>query len=224
MVSLDTLLTDIPLFKDIDQDTLAKIVHIAISKKFKAQETLCFQGDDWPFLFLVKEGQINAIKESIEGRSFITTSLGPGDIFWGLSFFIVGNKMPVMLRAFKDSEILIWSREKLVPILKSNGVLSWRLSQAMIARMQLAGDIVDELAFLPVTGRLSALLLEIFKESEDQFVARELTLDDMASHIGTTREVVSRHLHRFAESGVIEITRTKIRIKDRDHLKSQASP
>ncbi len=223
MNAIESLLAEIPLFENIDQKTIAEIANISIKKNYQAQEIISYQGDDWPFLFLVKKGQINAIKESPEGRSFITTSLSKNDIFWGLSFFIRENKMPVMLRAYKESDIYLWSRENLVPILKSNGALAWKLSQTMISRMQLAGNIVDELAFLPVTGRLSALLLETFGDAEDEFVARELTLDDMASHIGTTREVVCRHLHRFAENDVIEITRTKIRIKDRKQLKSQAS-
>jgi CRP/FNR family transcriptional regulator, cyclic AMP receptor protein len=221
--SLESFLSEVPVFQKVDQNTLTEIANRSSEKSFQAQEIICYQGDNWPFLFLVKSGHINAIKESPEGRSFITTSLYNGDIFWGLSFFIQDNIMPVMLRAYKDSTIYLWSREKLVPILRSNGELAWKLSQTMIARMQLAGDIVDELAFLPVTGRLSALLLETFEDSEDEFVARELTLDDMASHIGTTREVVCRHLHRFAEKGVIEITRTKIRIKNRDQLKTQSS-
>ncbi len=223
MNSLECFLSKVPVFNSVDQDTLTKISNNSSEKSYRAEEIICYQGDNWPFLFLVKGGQVNVIKESPEGRSFITSSLIKGDIFWGLSFFIQDNKMPVMLRAFKDSKIYLWSREKLVPIIRSNGELAWKLSQTMITRMQLAGNIVDELAFLPVTGRLSALLLDTFEDSEDEFVARELTLDEMASHIGTTREVVCRHLHRFAERGVIEITRTKIRIKDRANLKSQAS-
>jgi CRP-like cAMP-binding protein len=84
--------------------------------------------------------------------------------------------------------------------------------------MQLASVILEDLAFHPVMSRLAGLLLEIFGDAEDEFMARDLTLDDMASHIGTTREMVCRHLYRFAEEGAIEIRRTELRITDRRFL------
>lgn len=91
----------------------------------------------------------------------------------------------------------------------------------MITRMQLASGIVEDLAFHPVMSRLAGLLLDIFGEAEDEFMARDLTLEDMAAHIGTTREMVCRHLYRFAEEGAIEIRRTELRITNRDFLEMQ---
>ncbi len=52
-------------------------------------------------------------------------------------------------------------------------------------------------------------------------MAHDLKLDDMASHIGTTREMVCRHLYRFAEEGAIEIRRTELRITNREFLEMQ---
>ena len=40
----------------------------------------------------------------------------------------------------------------------------------------------------------------------------------MASRIGTTREIVCRILHRFAEQGPIEITRTEFTVSDPEGL------
>ena len=64
----------------------------------------------------------------------------------------------------------------------------------MIQRMQRANVIVEELAFQPVSGRLARLLLEDFKNAGDAAIARHLTLDEMASRVGTTREMVLPHL------------------------------
>jgi len=96
------------------------------------------------------------------------------------------------------------------------------LSQLMISRMQLASAIVEDLAFQPVMGRLAGLILSEFSDAEDEFKSRELTLEEMASRIGTTREMVCRHLYRFAEKGAIQIKRTELRITDRKILENQA--
>jgi hypothetical protein len=45
-----------------------------------------------------------------------------------------------------------------------------------------------------------------------------LTLDDMATRIGTTREMVCRVLYRFADKKLINVTRTEFVLTDRDGL------
>jgi CRP/FNR family transcriptional regulator len=197
-------------------------VENAIERKFTEGEIIVQQEDIWPYLFVVTQGEINATKESPEGRILIVTTLSQGDIFFGLAFFVDGAYMPMVLQANTSATIHLWSREFLSPIIKQNGELSWRLCMIMIKRMQLASDVVDDLAFQPVTGRLSNLLLDVFGDAEDDFQPRILTLDDMAARIGTTREVVCRHLHRFVRSGAIEMSRTELKIADRQLLENQA--
>ncbi|HEY45926.1 MAG: hypothetical protein AMJ88_03705 [Anaerolineae bacterium SM23_ 63] len=221
MNSLTNLLPDHPLFKHLPDDTLDDLARSAIKKTYTSQEIIIHQEDVWPFLFLLANGEINAVKQSPEGRTFTATSLKSGDIFWGLSFFIEDAPMPVYLQAKQDSTIYTWNREDLIPIIKENGIMAWRLCQMMIKRMQLASGIVEDLAFHPVMSRLAGLLLDIFGDAEDEFMARDLTLEDMASHIGTTREMVCRHLYRFAEEGAIEIRRTELRITNREFLEMQ---
>jgi CRP-like cAMP-binding protein len=87
----------------------------------------------------------------------------------------------------------------------------------MVQRMQRASAIVEELAFQPVTGRVARLLLENFPSSQGA-APRHLTLDEMAAHVGTTREMVCRILYRFAEQGAIQINRTEFIFTDRSIL------
>ena len=91
----------------------------------------------------------------------------------------------------------------------------------MIRRMQLASEIVEELAFHPVMSRLAGFLLDISGNTEEEYIARDITLDEMAARIGTTREMVCRHLYRFAENGAIDINRTEFRITNRSFLEDQ---
>ena len=210
------------LFANFSQSELAELASNAISKSYRDQEILVYQEDVWPYLFLIVDGKIDAIKESAEGRSFIATSLKPGDIFWGLAFYIEDAPMPVLLQAKAATQIYIWSRDYLVPIIQQHGEMSWMLCQLMISRMQLASSIVEDLAFQPVMGRLAGLILSEFSDAENEFKSRELTLEEMASRIGTTREMVCRHLYRFAEKGAIQIKRTELRIMDRNMLEKQA--
>lgn len=211
-----------PLFVGLTHEVLAELVHNAIRRTFKSQEIIVHQEDVWPYLFFVDQGKIHAIKESLEGRTLIATSINAGEVFWGLAFFINEAPMPVLLQASSHSVIYMWGRETLVPIIKENGDISWKLCQIMISRMQLASEIVEELAFQPVMGRLAGLILDVFGDAEDEFMTRELTLDEMAARIGSTREMVCRHLYRFAEKGAIQINRTELKIINREILQKHA--
>ena len=222
MKTLPQILASEQLFSGLGQSIVDELVRCAIPKSYRSQEIIVHQEDVWPYFFLVEQGEIHAIKESREGRAFIATTLKSRDVFWGLAFFIPEAPMPVLLQAKAKSKIYLWNRDYLVPIIMRNGDMSWRLCQLMISRMQLASVIVEDLAFQPVMGRLAGLILNEFGDAEDEFKTRELTLEEMASRIGTTREMVCRHLYRFAEKGAIQINRTELKITDREQLKVQA--
>lgn len=101
---------------------------------------------------------------------------------------------------------------------EQRGQLSWELSRLMVRRMQRASEIIETLAFQPVAARLAKLLMDTFQDDSTGPIARNMTLDEMAARIGSTREVVCRFLHRFADEGLINITRTEFIVSDRERL------
>lgn len=210
------------IFSSLDTQDLHQLESQAEIRHFKAGEWIIHYGDIWPFFFFINSGEISAVKESFEGRSLVLTTLHAGDILWGLAFFLEGSGMPASLRAVQDTELMLWSHRELGPLFLKNGRLSWELSRLVIRRVQLASEIVEKLAFHPVAGRLARLLLDQSKTTEPDTLHRDLTLDEMAARIGTTREVVSRFLHRFADDGAISITRTEFSITNQQKLEDLA--
>ena len=206
-----------PIFSHLNEDQLQEIESIGQTQYFKNGEWIVHHGDVWPNLFFIQRGQVTAIKKSLEGRSLTLATIDASDMFWGLAFFIENAPMPAALKATEDCELQLWSRDDLLPLLLQNGQLSWNLTCLAIQRVQFASEIVEKLAFQPLTGRLARLLLEQFPAG--QIVApRHLTLDEMASRVGTTREMVCRILYRFAEAGAIQINRTEFVFTDRSIL------
>lgn len=208
------------VFSALEPEQLQDVVHSGSRRHFAAGEWIVHHGDVWPHLFYVMQGEVNAVKESSEGRSLLLETIHTGEIFWGLAFFLEKTPMPAALVAAQACSLLVWSYESLKPYL--DGRLSWELSRLMIQRILRASDIVEELAFQPVAGRLANLLLDRYPAAVDESVARDLTLDEMAARIGSTREMVCRLLYRFAEKGAIRINRTEFMITNRQSLKDLA--
>lgn len=218
MASLTEWLAKNPIFSFLPEKERTQIAQAAISKKYTEGESVAAHGAVWPYLFLVTAGSIQASKESSEGRSLIVMTLNPGDLFWGLAFFEDGATLPVLLQAQRDSQVYLWSQAQMKPWLLANGRLSWELSRLAVRRMQRASMIVEELAFKPVASRLAGLLLDYYQDATSEPVPRSLTLDQMAAHIGTTREMVCRLLYRFSDQKLIHITRTEFVLNDRSGL------
>lgn len=218
MTTIDNLLQDHPVLKNCRPEVRSRLAGLAVKKQYQADETLVLAGDPWPYLFLVAEGCVSALKESHDGRSLVLVQLGQGELFWGLSFFQDDLANPVTLQSSLPSTIYLWSREQILPLLLENGSLTWELASLMVQRMLHASDVIEGLAFQPVAGRLARLLLDHFTVAGEPAIKRSLTLDEMAARVGTTREMVCRALYRFADRDLIEVTRTEFVLTDRKGL------
>lgn len=218
----DELIQRHPVFSSLTTQAMDSLRSMGAVHKYSSGQYLTHAGDLWPYLFIVLKGSIAAVKESPEGRSLVATSFVPGEVFWGVSLFHEDMPMPVALRVEEPSSLHLWPRQHILPLMMENGRASWELCRLMVQRMLRASEIVEELAFQPVMGRLAHLLIDYPGQAASGPVARSLTLDDMAARIGTTREVVCRFLQRFADDELIKITRTEFEIMDRERLVSIA--
>jgi CRP-like cAMP-binding protein len=218
MNPVEEILRSHPVFSSLGEGERDSITSLAVRRNLEKGENLAMQGDVWPHLFLVAEGQVDALKVSSEGRNLLVTTFGQGDLFWGLAFFQADAPQVATLQAACPTNTLLWSRMALEPVFRSHGSMGWELCNVMIARMQRASAILEEMAFQPVAGRLARLLLDHFESAGEQSIDRSLTLDDMAARLGTTREMVCRVLYRFADRNLINVTRTEFVLTDRGGL------
>jgi CRP-like cAMP-binding protein len=218
MEELNKLLSTHPVFASLEEEGRNLLAKQAIRRDLKKDEALVMQGDVWPYLFLVTEGELDAVKVSGEGRNLLVTTFGTGELFWGLAFFQDQAPLLATLEAHTPARVYLWSRETIEPVFIAHGRMAWELCRLMIQRMQRASAIVEELAFQPVSRRLARLLLDDFENAGEAAITRHLTLDEMAARVGTTREMVCRVIYRFADRKLIDVTRTEFVLTDKDGL------
>lgn len=221
-MTLETQIGNHVLFSSVPAKGIQKIEDLSISRKYRKGEFVTHEADIWPFLLLVHSGQFQALKESTSGRSFVIEDFKAGDIFWGLALFEDGEPNPAAIRASTNGEILLWHKTQIEAIIAENTQVAWGLFNLLAKKMRRVGAIVEELAFQPLTGRLASLLIEQFDGAEEDVIARDLTLDEMAARIGTTREMVCKILYRFSDEAIIDIHRTEMKINDREKLRDIA--
>jgi CRP/FNR family transcriptional regulator len=220
MERVNALLEKIQIFRNLDGQQKAELARLATRKRFEKGEFIAHYEDIWPYLFVVESGVIGVLKLSSEGRNLGALRMGSGDFFISLSIFD-GGPLPASLEVKEACDIYVWHQDQVLSILKQSTEVLWELCLLLTKRMRQASEFVEELAFQPVTGRLARLLLNQF-EDDDPRVARELTLDEMSTMIGTTPVMVCKLLSRFAAEGHVKVSRTKFELLDRPALEKIA--
>ena len=80
--------------------------------------------------------------------------------------------------------------------------------------------IMQQIMFMSMDKRLAIFLLDEMNASGSDTIT--LTHEQIARHLGTAREVVSRVLKAMAADGMLEVARKGIRITDKKKLQSIA--
>ncbi len=212
------LLAQTQVFSSLQPSELKRVVEHLLLRTYVGGEFATHLGDVWPYLLFVAQGEFQALKESGSGRSFVIETFGPTEIFWGLALFEDGKRNPVAIRSAGEGQLWLWPKSSVEEIVAWRPQVAWGLFKLMAGRMSRIGVIVDELVFQPLPSRVASVLLEQFDHAAADAIARDLTLDEMAAHIGTTREMVCKLLYRFAGEGVIDVQRTQLKVLDRSRL------
>ena len=114
--------------------------------------------------------------------------------------------LPASLEVRQPTQIHLWHRDQILPIIQNSPSALWDLCVLLAKRMRHASEMVEDLAFHPVTNRLARLLVKQYSgDAQETPVQRSLTLDEMATMIGTTPVMVCKILSRFADQGLIKV-------------------
>lgn len=214
-------LSKAPVFSKLTEHELTNLAEVATEKKYGKDEYVCWQGEVWPYVAYIASGHLEWAMLSPEGRRQVMFALHPCDVVWGHSV-VDGLSMPASLEVREDTVLYLWARDSILPIIHQNAQASWDVANILIQYMRNVREVVYGFAFHPVAGRLARLLLTHYNATDGQLAPRNLTLDQMADMVGTTRELISRTLHRFADEGLVHVNRVEFAFLDRERLESLA--
>jgi CRP-like cAMP-binding protein len=126
--------------------------------------------------------------------------------------------MPASLETYKESIVYKWEGDEVLPIILNNQAAMRALLRRQTRLIRQRREVIYDLAFHPVANRLAKVLLERFGPPEVACVERDLTLEEMASMIASSPEVVCRVLYQFQSKGLLKITRANITLENREAL------
>lgn len=210
-----------PYLQDVSAEALADLAAVATRHVYAQGQMIFLEGDPTGGLYLVEQGTVKICRYAADGREHILHLVHPGDTFNDVSA-LDGGGNPACALAFTDVAVWRVARNDLRQVAARHSELSWSLIESLARRARYLVNIVQDLAMRNVKGRLARLLLEQAEAAEQGLPPVALTQEEMASRLGTVREVVGRALRSLAAENVISMERQRIVIVDRQRLREAA--
>ena len=147
-----------------------------------------------------------------EGRELVLGEMGAGEYFGEM--VLDGGPRSASIMTLEKTRFAVVSREAFVEYLNANPAFSLRLIKQLIRRVRTLTGSVKSLALLDVYGRVARLLIDMAeRDGEDWVVPGRLTHREIASRIGSSREMVTRILKDLHTGGYIVVEGRRIVVK-----------
>jgi CRP/FNR family cyclic AMP-dependent transcriptional regulator len=195
---VEGFLKKISLFRNLSEEHLA-----CIARDFKVisadrDEDIVFQSDEGTDFYVVLEGRVKASLQGPHGNEFILTTLREGEFFGEMSL-IDGKSRSANIIAEEKTLLAVLKREVFYNTMRKNPEIAFDLLSALVGRLRKADDMIETLAFLDVNERLLKFLADCAKREGEKdgngnYRMRKRTHLEIASHIGSSREAVSKAL------------------------------
>jgi CRP-like cAMP-binding protein len=201
---LRSFLAEESLFRDTSPAAIDLLTQAALERCVSAGSTFFSMGQSCDALHLVASGCGLIVKVSPDGRQRILHRAIPGEMVGAVPFFD-GGEYPASFIAESDCIVLSFPREKLLALLAGDPRIALAIIGGLVARLRKMTSIIEEMSFEDTERRLWNYLVRESKASSGGEYPRILepvpTREHIANAIGTVREVVSRRLSRFLDSG-----------------------
>ena len=160
------------------------------------------------------------LKTSPEGREQVLRFLDAGEIFNEIGVF-AKRANPATAIALEESGIWLLPRQALEDVLLAHPRTALQIMETMADRFISLVALTADLSLRTVEARFAKLLLE---QAEGDVIERRrwTTQAEMASHLGTGADVLSRVIRELTKAGIVEMDKQHIRILDREELTKRA--
>lgn len=219
------LLSRVPIFVDLSDAELHALAQRTVTHHVRAGEMLFHEGDPCQGFFVVEAGELKIFKIGASGREQILTIERPGDSVAELPVFD-GGTYPASAMALADSMLLFISKRDFRAVVLEHPEVGLKVLRCVGARLRRLVGLIEELSFTTVRARLVMQLVRLLR-TDGEATARGLeirlpTNQELASQIGTVRELISRNLSRLQAEGLIRLDGKRMIVPDLDALAESA--
>ena len=220
------VLTKAPLFAELDDGSAEALEKAMGTLRLSKGEILFREGETEDRLYVVVAGKIKLGRSGSAGRENLLAVLGPGQMFGELSVFDPGPRSTTAT-AVTAVEVRTLEHDELMRWIEGHPEVARSLLGQLAGRLRRANDVVADIVFSDVPGRVAKQLLELahrFGDRKDDgvHVHHDLTQEELAQLVGASRETVNKALADFAARGWIRLEPRSVTLLDVERVERRA--
>jgi CRP/FNR family transcriptional regulator len=199
-------LLQIPLFAGLSEIEIQALAQRTVERRFAPDEMLFWEGEPCAGMFVLVQGSAKIFKTSVNGREMMLFDGGP---------------YPASVRAVDPVVALFINKTDFQQVCRQYPDLALKVLAVVGKRLRQLVGVVESMTFGSVTQRLARMLLDAAQAAGSDEFDLPLTHQELASRLGTVREVVSRNLARFRAEGLVRVQGHQLTILDRAGLERE---
>jgi CRP/FNR family transcriptional regulator len=209
-------------FDSLSDEEAALFAKELVAKSYLAREFVMVEGEPSKGFYLVRRGKARILRTAADGREQTYRLVAPGETFGEVPIFD-GEASPATVEAIEPLDVVLVPSDSFIRLIKAHPGVSMALLRHFARRLRSFTELIEQISLQTVQSRIARYLYQLAREEgvrQDNgiVVPREITQQDLASLVGSVREVVSRTLKVMEEDGIVEVRRRDILIRDLDAL------
>lgn len=136
-------LRNIPLFQDLPENELESLAQKVVERCYEAGEALMRKGEQGNSLFLIVDGNVKIVSESIQGEELILNRCGPGETIGEMSLVDQSPRSASAI-AITPTRTLELDHAAFLDAIMQRPQLSMTLIQSMSSRLRFATTYLEK--------------------------------------------------------------------------------
>lgn len=192
----------------VGPDALAVLAGELEQVSFPPRHTVFTEGEPGNDLYVVLAGKVKVVRKTPDGRETLIAVLGPTDMFGELALFDPGPRTSTVA-TLTEVHAVRMDRRALRAWTAAYPSMAERLLTMLARRLRRTNDTLCDLIFTDVPGRVAKQLLYLaqrfggFGTEQTLSVVLNLTQEELAQLLGSSRETVNKALSDFTQRGWI---------------------
>ncbi|MCH9276926.1 Crp/Fnr family transcriptional regulator [Bifidobacterium amazonense] len=198
------------LFAQVAPDQAEELLPYLMETTLDKGDFIFREGDTDCRLYVLESGKVKLTRTSSDNRVQLLSIHARGEVLGEIPVFDpTGGPRTASAVAMTDDTHVVWlERDALFGWLDKHPRVAINMLQVMAARMRSNNEHISDLVFMDVPARLAKTLLNLgsrFGEPMEDglLVPHDLTQEEMAQLVGSSRETVNKALTDFSNRGWI---------------------
>ena len=221
MEEIFEILSQCPLFSGISREDLSGMLQClgARSVSYEKGRTVFLEGDPALWVGVVLTGEVQILREDLDGNRSILAAAGPGQLFGEVFACAQLDRLPVTVIASADSRILQLACRRIIETCSQSCIFHSQLIHNLlkiVARKNLMlNQKIDFISRRTTREKLMAYLTAQAKAADSRIFSIPYNRQELADYLGVERSAMSAELGKLKKEGTIDFHRNPFTLKEK---------